>query len=442
MLTQRILITCLSLFLLPIAGCNTITKDETKIASAAGMQAPTPVETVTETNVSPESLFPLVISKFRFVAFGDYQGVADVILKNLKCQTGCLEANFYVNTGDIGTLNLFDGKFPYGKLYPAKGNNDDNIWASIYPLPEPIKDFYSFNYGNTHFVMLYSGGNTSDQFPPKSASPNCANPINQTDWAYCDLESVRNESSVENIIVVLHMPPLSFGGYGSNTIESQVLIPIFKTHPKLRAVLSGHNHFYQRIAKLYALDGTMREIRFLVIGGAGAPLYTPVCSTSEPNVKIEKCEKRFHSVVFDVNGTTIQGRAIGETGQEFDSFFFLAAPQLVFKGTESYAANGKQWVRYKLAIANKASIPAELFAAAPDLPPCGLNPNASRTWVDIFNATTNQRLNGFCALTSPQNLDSLWFAIEKGTSPPQSVYVVLTDRRANTSYRSNSVSLQ
>ena len=117
-------------------------------------------------------------------------------------------------------------------------------------------------------------------------------------------------------------------------------------------------------------------------------------------------------------------------------------PKLIFKGAESYTANGKQWIRYKLAIANKAIFPAELFTPAPDLPPCGLNTNASRTWVDIFDTATNQRLYGFCSLSSPQDLDSLWFAVERGTSPPRQVYVVLTDRRTNTTYRSNSVSLR
>jgi phosphohistidine phosphatase SixA len=117
-------------------------------------------------------------------------------------------------------------------------------------------------------------------------------------------------------------------------------------------------------------------------------------------------------------------------------------PQLVFRGIEAYTANGKQWVRYKLAVANSDSFPADLFALAPDLPPCGLNTNASRTWVDIYNSTTDQRLYGFCALSSPRDLGSLWFAVAQGTMPPQQVYVVLTDRKANMTYRSNSLMLR
>lgn len=117
-------------------------------------------------------------------------------------------------------------------------------------------------------------------------------------------------------------------------------------------------------------------------------------------------------------------------------------PQLVSRGTELYTANGKQWVRYKLAIANSDNFPPDLFTSAPDLPPCGLNTNASRTWVDIYNSATNQRIYGFCAFTSPRDLGSLWFAVEQGTTAPQQVHIVLTDRRANTTYRSNSVTLR
>lgn len=120
----------------------------------------------------------------------------------------------------------------------------------------------------------------------------------------------------------------------------------------------------------------------------------------------------------------------------------VLTPKLVFQGTEPYTANGKSWIRYKLAIVNPEIFSADQFAPAPDLPPCGLNTNASRTWVDIYNTSTNQRIYGFCALSSPQDLGSLWFGVEKGVSPPPQVHVILTDRRTNTVYRSNSVNLR
>src|SRR6476620_7841085 len=107
----------------------------------------------------------------------------------------------------------------------------------------------------------------------------------------------------------------------------------------------------------------------------------------------------------------------------------LPTPQLVSAGTEDYEANGKQWTRYKLALLNRSAYESELFAPAPDLPPCGANQNSARTWVDIFNRQGRKRIYGFCALKGPGELGHLWFAIEKGTPPPESVYVTVTDRR-------------
>ena len=118
----------------------------------------------------------------------------------------------------------------------------------------------------------------------------------------------------------------------------------------------------------------------------------------------------------------------------------IPIPKLVLSGTESYTAGGKQWVRYRLSIENWATFPAELFEPAPDLPPCGLNQNASRTWVEIYDAKGDKYIYGFCALSSPKALTSIWFAVEQGISPPNAVYVLLKDRRHGATYRSNEVS--
>jgi hypothetical protein len=114
----------------------------------------------------------------------------------------------------------------------------------------------------------------------------------------------------------------------------------------------------------------------------------------------------------------------------------LPNPVLYLTSTELYTANGKNWIRYKYDVLNKDSYPAELFAAAPALPPCGVNTNSSRTWVDFFDSR-GKRLYGFCALGKPENLGSIWFAMEEGEIPPSYVYIELNDRQTNTKYKSN-----
>ena len=114
----------------------------------------------------------------------------------------------------------------------------------------------------------------------------------------------------------------------------------------------------------------------------------------------------------------------------------LPNPVLYLTGTEAYSAGGKNWIRYKYDVLNKDAYPADLFAAAPALPPCGLNTKASRTWVDFFDSR-GKRLYGFCALGKPDDLGGIWFAMEDGEVPPSYVYIEMNDRQTNTKYKSN-----
>ena len=114
----------------------------------------------------------------------------------------------------------------------------------------------------------------------------------------------------------------------------------------------------------------------------------------------------------------------------------LPNPVLVFRGQEIYETGGKSFTRYKYAVFNHSEYPAELFAAAPALPPCGANTKASRTWVDLYDQS-GRRLYGFCALGAPADLNKIWFALETDVLPPSWIYIEMTDRQTSTKYKSN-----
>ena len=114
----------------------------------------------------------------------------------------------------------------------------------------------------------------------------------------------------------------------------------------------------------------------------------------------------------------------------------LPNPVLYLKHTEFYQNGGKNYVRYKFDVMNSAEYPADMFAAAPNLPPCGQNTKSARTWVDIYDQQ-GKRLYGFCALPKPDDLNSIWFALEETAVPPSYVYIELDDRATNTKYKSN-----
>jgi len=114
----------------------------------------------------------------------------------------------------------------------------------------------------------------------------------------------------------------------------------------------------------------------------------------------------------------------------------LPKPVLTFMGSEPVEAGGKKTIRYYFDVFNKSAYPAELFAPAPDLPPCGTNTKAARTWVDVYDQR-GKRLNGFCALGKPSDLTKLWFATDIDAIPPSWIYIELHDRKTGTRYKSN-----
>jgi hypothetical protein len=114
----------------------------------------------------------------------------------------------------------------------------------------------------------------------------------------------------------------------------------------------------------------------------------------------------------------------------------LPNPVLAFLGQQSAEIGGNTKTRYNFEVTNKEEFPADMFAAAPELPPCGTNTKAARTWVDLYDQN-GKRLNGFCGLTKSGDLSKLWFALDPAEVPPSWIYVEFTDRKTNTKYKSN-----
>lgn len=115
-------------------------------------------------------------------------------------------------------------------------------------------------------------------------------------------------------------------------------------------------------------------------------------------------------------------------------------PEARLSGAEYFVNNSGTFVRWRFDVVNKADFDEALFTAAPDLPPCGTNTNAARTWVDLFRED-GRRIYGFCALAGRDQLSTLWFATPLSEAPPSGVHIVLNDRRTNTRYRSELVDL-
>jgi hypothetical protein len=96
---------------------------------------------------------------------------------------------------------------------------------------------------------------------------------------------------------------------------------------------------------------------------------------------------------------------------------------------------------FRLAIQNAEAYPDFLFVASPELPPCGSNTHASRTWVDVTDAD-GSRLYGYCAIPSSADLRSTML-LPHGLAPSAvtAIRVRIYDRQCGTSATSNAVAL-
>lgn len=113
-------------------------------------------------------------------------------------------------------------------------------------------------------------------------------------------------------------------------------------------------------------------------------------------------------------------------------------PSIEIVSTEVYQAGGYEWVRYRMNVLNYLDYPAEMFELGDHT--CGLNTNASRTWVGMFDGAGNYLPpNVFCALSLPSHLNSIWFAIPKCADHPSQAYITLTDKTCDQTYTSGII---
>ncbi|KAF5424303.1 MAG: PEGA domain-containing protein [Candidatus Methanocomedens sp.] len=181
---------------------------------------------------------------------------------------------------------------------------------------------------------------------------------------------------------------------------------------------------------------------------SGADIYLDGSYEGTTPKTISKVSEGSHTIKVTAGGYEEVSKGVAVTVGETASVSVeleigeIPLPKLVFIGSEEYEVRGNQFIRYRLSVENWEEFPTILFESAPDLPPCGLNTEASRTWVNIYNAEDDRRLYGFCGFSSPKSLTSLWFAVQKDVTPPEAVYIQLVDRRENKIYSSNKVTIR
>jgi len=204
-------------------------------------------------------------------------------------------------------------------LFTSIGNHDfDPTYEGFLYLPHnnPLETelYYSFNYGNAHFIALDS---RKDQSVLSTAD---------LWWLREDLEQASKDPDISWIIVFFHHAPFGSGFYHRaggepGQVMEQYYVPVFEEFG-VDVVFSGHVHAYERTCPMLAKRCTAPNdggVLYIVTGGGGRPPLIPnQCGADCPWSEVYAAVHHFVKVVVD--GQTLIGEAIDLNGNVMDAF--------------------------------------------------------------------------------------------------------------------------
>jgi predicted phosphodiesterase len=251
-------------------------------------------------------------SRFSFAVVGDSgsggkgQLAVAALLERLR-------PDLVLHTGDVvypaGHERHYDRRFfaPYRNLiktvplFPVLGNHDVRkgngaaFLENFHPplgSPGSTKRYYSFDWGNTHFVALdselYHGDRGSD-------------PEEQRDFLERDLATTRKHWR----IVFLHRSPYGSSRHGGDEKVREDLEPLFAKNG-VDLVFSGHDHVYERTVPI-------RGVTYVVSGGGGRRLYP-----AGRSARTVSSVSAHHAVLVRVDGSHLSLEAVEAGGTYVD----------------------------------------------------------------------------------------------------------------------------
>lgn len=284
------------------------------------------IGTTTQTQSGPDSLHHFTtlppsgtVQPIRIWAIGDF-GKANQTEQRVRDSYLSYAGNTHTdvflwlgdNTYDNGTdaeyqtkvfdYNYYGHVFKYMPFWPTPGNHDYGVISTplsssdpathtgpYYDIVEVPKNgeaggvpsgyelFYSFDYGNVHFISLNSelGAVTSSSHDWTGANPLgnfTGSPMTQ--WLEQDLQA----NTLPWVVIYFHQPPYSKGSHDSDDVWERYMaamrenfVPIFDQY-KVDLVLCGHSHVFERsylIKGHYGFSNTFDPNTMLVDGSSG-----------------------------------------------------------------------------------------------------------------------------------------------------------------------------
>lgn len=207
--------------------------------------------------------------------------------------------------------------------FDARTCSTSQAYAS---LVYPKFMYYSFDYANSHFVVLRINSDYHDLQDCNACGPDESDyddyyNIHQLDFVRADLAAARNNPQVQNIFVFLHAPLFGSSDGHVNNLSRQVLSKEFSLRG-VKAVFSGHSHVYERSVPVLADTAHPDGIRndqtgtvYITTGGGGSPLNGFITQPWYTAVR----DSGYHYLKVTVQGTSVTVRAIEDDGTVMDN---------------------------------------------------------------------------------------------------------------------------
>jgi len=258
-------------------------------------------------------------ASFRFAVYGDSRSNPRM---HKKIAQGILAQNpdFILHVGDIVPDGSKQDKWKkhffkpladviaHIPIFPSVGNHEkgSQFYFRYFSLPQGSSErkgrhnesWYSFDYGNSHFVALDSNREY------KRGSQ-------QYRWLKRDLRT----SKAKWKFVFFHHPPYNSGAHKSLLPLRDALTPLFRKYG-VDMVFSGHAHTYERTYPIKAFaKPKSHPIIYVVTGGGAAKLHNIT-----PGLWTASSALIHHFCLVEISGDNLTFRALDEHHQILDTF--------------------------------------------------------------------------------------------------------------------------
>ena len=298
------------------------------------------------TKLSADSTFGTAVkpaTPFRFVVMGDTRSQATQHKAVVTAMTKEKGVRFFLNTGDLVSsgevasqwvefFKIEAAALARLPLFPVIGNHDEKsgkatLYVKQFVLPTNSKDpeeYYSFNYGNAHFLVLDGHVNMGNQvlcaikLALKGQIGGECFSDKQEAWLLADLKAAAADPKIEHTFVFVHSGPYSSKPGRTGNAQMRALLGDLKKY-KVTMIFSGHDHYYE-----HGVSGN--GIPYVITGGGGAPLYTLGAPSPSPH-KVVYNKIAYHYVVVDIDGKYIKVTVRTPQGTKLEQFSLGTPPK-------------------------------------------------------------------------------------------------------------------